>query len=171
MLPLLNQFWGICLLRVAPQDLPTSRSLMGMSLFFYFAVSLSVGWVQLAPNLAFPAALLDTAFLAAMTGAVLWVRSYLHRYTQTFTALAGSGALMGIVALPVLAWQQQSGTTPPDSGFTLPSLLLLLWTAWNIVVVGHVLRHALSTMFVVGIVVAVVYMHLAYSLARVLFLS
>lgn len=170
MLPLLHQFWGICLLRVAPQDLPASRSLLGASLLFYFAVSLSVGWIQLAPNLALPAALLDTAFLATMTGVVLWVRSYLHRYTQTFTALAGSGALLGLVALPVLAWQQQTGT-PTDGGFTLPALLLLLWTAWNIVVVGHVLRHALSTMFAVGIVVAVVYMHLAFQLARVLFLS
>jgi len=169
-LPLLKQFWGICFLRVPPQDLPSSHTLMGLSLTFYFAVSLSVGWIQLAPNLALPAAMLDTGFLAAMTGVVLWVRSYLHRYTQTFTALAGCGALMGIAALPVLAWQQQVGTGP-DSGFTLPSLLLLLWTAWNIVVVGHVLRHALSTLFAVGIVVAVVYMHLAFQLARVLFLS
>lgn len=170
MLPLLNQFWGICLLRVAPQDLPASRSLMGVSLLCYFAVSLAVAWIQLGTHLTLPAALLDTAFLAAVTGVVLWVRSYLHRYTQTFTALAGSGALLGLVALPILAWQKQVGAGP-DAGFTLPGLLLLLWTAWNIVVVGHVLRHALSTMFAVGIVVAVVYMHLAFQLARVLFLN
>src|SRR3569832_610982 len=153
-LPLLKQFWGICFLRVPPQDLPSSHTLMGLSLTFYFAESLSVGWIQLAPKLALPAAMLDTGFLAAMTGVVLWVRSYLHRYTQTFTALAGCGALMGIAALPVLAWQQQVGTGP-DSGFTLPSLLLMLWPAWNIVVVGLVLCFALFFLFVVGFVVVV----------------
>src|SRR3569832_2054004 len=71
-LPLLKQFWGICFLRVPPQDLPSSHSLMGLSLTFYFAVCFLVVWIHLAPNLARPAAMLVTVFLAAMTGVVLW---------------------------------------------------------------------------------------------------
>src|SRR3569623_1382346 len=55
------------------------------------------------------------------------------------------------------------------AGFTLPTLLFLLWTAWNIVGAGHVLRHALSTLFAFGIALAVVYMYIASRLAQVLF--
>lgn len=171
MLPLLKMFWGICLLRVPPQDLPASRRLLASSMLIYFALSFAVAGIQLASRLALPAAVLDTAFLSLVTFVMLWVRSYLPRYTQTLTALTGSGAILGAIALPVLLWQQQATAGNAEPAFTLPSLLLLLWTAWNIVVIGHVLRHALSTMFVVGIVLAVVYMHLAFHLARLLFLT
>lgn len=167
MLPLLKWFWGICLLRVAPQDLPTSQMLMTASLLCYFLVSLLVAWLQLTSAVFVPAALLDTACLVAFTVAALWVPSFMHRFTQTLTALAGSGAILGVVALPVLLWQKQIGGA--DTGFTLPTLLILLWTAWNIVVVGHVLRHALSTLFAFGIALAVVYMYIASRLAQVLF--
>ena len=114
-----------------------------------------------------PAALLDTVSMEAFTVAALWVPSFMHRFTQTLTALAGSGAILGVVALPVLLWQKQIGGA--DTGITLPTLLILLWTAWNIVEVGHVLRHALSTLFAFGIALSVVYMYIASRLAQVLF--
>lgn len=167
-LPLLRQFWGICLLQTAPQDLPSSRALMYLAAFCYFGVSLAIGGIQLGPRLFLPAALLDTGFLAVATAVMLWVSSHLPRFTQTYTALTGGGAILGLIALPVLVWQQHVGTGP-EVGVTVPGLLLLLWTAWNIVVVGHVLRHALSAMFAVGIVLAVVYMYLAFKLAWLLF--
>lgn len=170
MLPLVKQFWGICLLRVAPQDLPASHALMTLAGVCYFAVSLAIGGIQLEPAKVFPAALLDIAFLAVVTGVILWVGSFLPRYTQTFTALAGCGALLGLIAMPVLVWQQRVGAGA-ESGMTLPGLLLLLWSAWNIVVIGHIWRHALSAMLAVGIVLAVVYMYLAFKLAWLLFLA
>lgn len=169
MLPLLKMFWGICRLQVPPQDLPTSRILMLSAILCYFVASLVVAWIQLAPHLAIPAALLDTAFLSAMAAVVLWVQSHVSRFPQTITALAGSGAMLTAIAVPVVLWQQQATAGNPEAGLILPSLLLLLWTAWNIVVVGHILRHALSTIFAVGIVLAVAYMYLAFKLAGVLF--
>ncbi len=170
MLSQLNALWKICLIQAAPQDLPASRSLMYFSLLAYFSVSLISGWLQLPPPIALPAALLDTALLVVLTRGVLWVRSFDARFVQTLIAVAGSGALLGLVATPLLFWQQQFGAGAEES-FNLPALLLLLWLAWSVVVIGHIMRHALSTLFAIGIAIAVIYMHFAFQLLRFLFLA
>lgn len=166
----LKAFWEICILQRAPQDLPSSRGLMYVSLLAYFAISLISGWLQLPPPIPLPAALLDTALLVVFIRAMLWVRTLDARFVQTLTAMAGAGALMGLVVLPLLYWQQQSGGGT-EAGFTLPAFLLLLWLAWSVVVIGNVLRHALSTLFFIGIALAVIYMHFSFQLMRFLFLA
>lgn len=162
-------FWEICILQAAPQDLPTSRSLLLFSLAVYFAINLFSGWLQISAPLALPAALADTVLLVVLTRVMLWVRSFDARFVQTLTALAGSGAVMGLIATPILYWQHYAGGA--EGEFTLPSLLLLLWMAWSVVVMGHVLRHAMSTMLVIGLTLAVIYMHFAFRLLHFLFLT
>ena len=165
---LFRLFWEICLLRVRPQDLPCSASLLALSLAGYFAVGVLLALLQLPKGQAFPAALLDTFMLSVLAWVVLWSRGLSGRYTQTLTALAGSGAMLGLLALPLLSWQMRSLQTSDDA-VTLPALLILIWTGWNLGVVAHILRHALSTLFVVGVALALAYMYIVWSIMNLIF--
>ena len=88
------------------------------------------------------------------------------RFVQTLTALAGSGAIMTVIALPLVIWQSFVGVTDANAP-TMPSWLLMIWMIWNVVVVGHILRHALSTVLPLGIGLAAVYAYITFQLMRI----
>ena len=112
------------------------------------------------------AALLDTLLLSVLCYVLLWARLLGQRFIQTLTALAGSGAMLGWFTVPLILWQKQ--VVMPATGIAvLPSILLLLWMGWNVVVVGHILRHALSTAFVLGVGLAGAYAYITFQLIRI----
>lgn len=166
---LLLMFFDVCRLRMAPQDLPTSRFLLVASLAIYAALALVLAWIQMTPGKAVIAAVFDTVLMALLSYVLLWARLMPQRWPQTCTALAGSGILLQVVALPITLWQKQFG--PEDPMVLIPSLLVLVVLFWNLVVVGHILRHALSTNLGVGAVLATVYMYVSLSVMKVLFFS
>ena len=165
---LIKVFWDICILKAAPQDLPASNFLLALTLSAYFATGVLVASFQWSITEAILAALLDTVLLSILSGAVLWARQLSARYLQTLTALTGSGAVMAIVAVPLVMWQSLVGAADGNVP-TLPSWLLLIWTVWNVVVVGHILRHALSTLFALGLGLAAVYAYITFQLMKILF--
>ncbi|MEQ6341055.1 MAG: hypothetical protein M3A44_05220 [Gammaproteobacteria bacterium] len=166
---LLSMFFDVCRLRVAPQDLPTSRTLLVSTLAVYALLSIVISVVQMSLVKALLAAFMDTALLAGLSFFLLWARMFAHRWVQTCTALAGSGAVLEVVALPLMVWQKQFG--PESSMVILPTLLLLVVLFWNLVVIGHILRHALSTNLGMGAVLATVYMYVSLSIIKILFFS
>ena len=97
-----------------------------------------------------------------MTYLLLWMRLKPGRYQQTLTALAGGGTILALIAWPLLLWQQQSGSS-------VASLLLWVFFFWNLGVFGHIIRHALSTHFAVGVLLALLYMFISYKISAILF--
>ena len=132
----------------------------------YFATGTIVAALQWPLSQALLAAFLDTTFLTVLSRVVLWARMLSGRFVQTLTALAGSGALMTVIALPLVLWQGYVGVTDANVP-TLPSWLLMIWMVWNVVVVGHILRHALSTVLALGIGLAAVYAYITFQLMRI----
>ncbi|RMD78669.1 MAG: hypothetical protein D6809_05350 [Gammaproteobacteria bacterium] len=163
LLPILRTFWEICLLRLGPQDLPASPLLAALATAAYLLVGWLLGLVRLPAGQAFLASLLDTLLLAVLARIVLWVRDLGRRFLQTYTALAGSGAVLGLVILPVLLWEGRGGTG--EAAALLP-LLLLAWTVWGLVVMAHILRHALGIRFVTAVGLSLVYLYLALRVVR-----
>ena len=53
---LFMMFFDVCRLRAAPQDLPTSRSLLIYSLAVYAVLALMLSWIQMTPGKALIAA-------------------------------------------------------------------------------------------------------------------
>ncbi|MEJ2574548.1 MAG: hypothetical protein P8164_13340 [Gammaproteobacteria bacterium] len=166
MIHLIKMFWDICALKAAPQDLPASSFLLGLALLAYFVTGVVVAAVQWPLSQAVPAALLDTGFVAVLCRILLWTRMLSGRFVQTLTAMAGSGTVMTLIAVPLVMWQSFVGVTDATAP-TLPTWLLMIWMVWNVVVVGHILRHALSTFLAVGIGLAVVYGYLTFELMRI----
>lgn len=166
---LFMMFFDICRLRMAPQDLPTSRQLLIYSLAVYAVLALMLSWIQMTPGKALIAAVFDTLLMGLLSYVLLWARLMPQRWPQTCTALAGSGVILQVIALPITLWQKQFG--PDDSLVLIPSLLILVLLFWNLVVVGHILRHALSTNLGMGAVLATVYMYVSLGVMKVLFFS
>lgn len=166
MIQLIKLFWDICAVKAAPQDLPASSFLLVLAVLAYFVTGAVVAAFQWPLSQAVLAAFLDTVFLTVLSRVLLWARMLSGRFVQTLTALAGSGAVMTVIALPLVMWQSFVGVTDANAP-TLPSWLLMIWMIWNVVVVGHILRHALSTVLPLGIGLAAVYAYITFQLMRI----
>jgi len=160
----INVFWQICLLKLAPQDLPASSFLMLVSMLVYGLAGILMGVMSMPAGQAFISSVLDIALVGSMTQLLLWIKDMGPRFQQAFTALMGSGAILGFLALPVLFLQMQI-----DQPAFIPSLIIVSMVIWNLTVVGHILRHTISAPFYVGMLLAVTYMYVSMSIMRSLF--
>lgn len=169
---LLTAFIEICLLRRAPQDVPASGFLLALSLLLYALVGLALSAQSLNPGPAMTLTVIDAGLLAGLLWVLLWIKDLLNRYQQSLTALFGAGAVMQVIALPLVLMQPESVTPETMSpGVAMVSLLLWLWLFWNLVIIGHVLRHAISTVLPVGMILALFYVFVSFSVTRSLFFS
>ncbi len=159
-------FWKICLLKLAPQDLPASGFLMLISTLAYMLINTIGALLILSPMQAILSAILEVALVGAMTQLLLWIKEMGARFQQTFTALMGSGAIIVALALPLSFIQMQVG----EQSAVLPSVMILGLMIWNLAIVGHILRNAISSPFFVGVLLAIIYMYVLISVSRSLFL-
>lgn len=162
---LINYFVDLCLLRVAPQDLPASLALFGLTLFANVLMGiLLMAGAQPNPLLALGQSLLEVLLLLLVLRVALSWRGYGARFIQTATAILGSGALMSLLALALLGLGDGGGALAALGG-----LLLLLLVVWSAVVLGHILRHAFELPFGQAVIVAAVYTLVSYWVVATLF--
>jgi hypothetical protein len=167
MLQLIRAWFDICLLRTGPQDLPASGFFLGLSLGCYIAVSFLVAAVSSGIPDGVRLALLDIGMLIAFVAALLYLQSKTERINQTLSALAGSGSLMGLFALPLVML-----IDPGQSSDQVPALLAGFWLLlliWNLFVMAHIMRHALSSSFAIGLGAAVLYALVSMQVVATLF--
>ncbi len=167
MLPLVKTWLNLCLLRKGPQDLPVSRFLLGLSLCCYVLVSLLVALPSSGIAEAVPLALVDVGMLTVFVLALLYLQSKTARINQTLSALAGSGSLMGLLALPLVLLVDTG-----QSAEQVPAALAGLWLSlliWNLFVMAHIIRHALSSSFAIGLGAAVLYALVSMQMVTTLF--
>ena len=163
-MPLLRLFIDICLLRAGPQDLPAAPFLVGLTLAGYAFSGLAVLLPAEGGARAVGMVALDSLLLLAFVAALLRWRGHPARFRQTASALLGSGALLGLLLLPIIALSQAG-----EGLAQLASPLWLVLFAWSLTVTGHVLRHALQLPFPAGVLLALVYFVLSLSLVQALF--
>ena len=164
---IINPFLQICLLRRGPQDLPTSGILLAIALTAHTVMSILLSKVSLSALSALLSGVLDTVLLVALTVVLLYVQRRNSRVVQTVTALAGTGAIITFIALPISGWLHGADRAAGEGGFAL--LLLLILTGWSLAVVGHIFRHALSIPYFLGLVLAIVFYWISISVFRALF--
>lgn len=153
---LLFRYWlDLCLLRAAPQDGPASTFNLGFALTCYVMVSVLVmtgGYGMLTGT---RLALLELVLLAVFVVLLLYLLDKPARIKQTLAAMAGAGSLLGLLAFPLVLLQG-----PVSASDSMPVFLSVVWMAlllWNLVVSAHIMRHALSTSFAIGLAVSVLY--------------
>jgi hypothetical protein len=153
----------LCLLRIGPQDLPASQALLLLSLCLNFAV----GVVMIVGlQMEFGRALMETLFqIVLLLGALylaLRFNNRLARFNQSATALMLSELLLGLLVLPMVFWNQRTEST--ESG-----LLVLVLLFWDIVVMGHILKHTFEMPFNLGIAAAMIFSILSWNLTALFF--
>lgn len=147
-------FLDVALGRRGPQDIPASHGLFLATFAAYVLITLSLTAIAEPLHAAVKAALADAAVVPLFTLAALWLRGVTQRWLQTLTAMAGVGAVMTLLAmLPFAAIDAMPDSAPA----TAASFVVLLLFAWNVLALGHILRHALSVPFPAGVLVAFAY--------------
>lgn len=149
-------FVELCALRRAPQDLPASEILLGVvlvaDLFAGLLVGITAGisvWMSLLQGL------IEIALMLAALYAALNVMKMSARFLQSGTALMGSGALLGLVALMPLSLNP---TGNQESNLAaLGAFLLLGLVIWGVVVTGHILRHTFGITLGQGSAIAIAF--------------
>lgn len=164
---LVRPFVEICLLRRGPQDLPDSMVLLAIALVAHTLMSIVLSAVTMDVLDALLAGIIDTLLVSILTGLLLYLHRLKARIVQTITAMTGTGAIITLVAIPLFTWLhgvQQSGAGNP-----IAALLVLVLIAWSLGVSGHILRHALSIPYVLGIVIAFAFFWISHSIFSSLF--
>ncbi len=146
--------------RAPQQDAYSPVALVG-SLLAYLLIDLAQARSGSTWPGAWTLALTDTAVTVVFAWTVLRLADKGPRLVQTLTALAGTGAILGLLGLP-LVWQvaraQAAAAAPPSL-----SIGWLLLVIWSVAVQAHIFRHALSTRFGYGLLLAALHGLIAIS--------
>ncbi len=156
------------LMRRTPQDDRLSLSALVLALLAYLLMDLFQALSGSAFAEAVAMSLVDTALLVLFAWAVLALADKKIRLLQTLTALAGTNALLGLLGLPLIQQAAQAHQLGVEPSLELAFAGLLLLT-WSIAVQAHIFRHALSTRYGIGMLVAVAHTILAIVLLESLF--
>ena len=157
----------VCLHKAGPADLPAKPGFLGLVLAGYVLVDILISRINFTPGIAVAVSLLDALLLATFVQLVLRIRAKPERFNQTLAAMAGTGLLLGLLAVPVI-----QGLSAAQLADQAASGLALLWLAiliWSLLILGHILRHALEVKLATGIGIGVLYSLLSVMIVRSLF--
>ncbi|RMG59366.1 MAG: hypothetical protein D6717_01495 [Gammaproteobacteria bacterium] len=159
----------VALMLRPPQDLPPSRWLMRMATAAYLLFGTWLLSDRLGVMTAFLMSATDALLLAGFAAFILALQGRLNRLLQTWTALAGAGALVSIVMLPLVA-VISSLVGSGEGGVS--SFLVYLLFSWLLAVNAHIFRHAfgLSNIFL-GLAAAVIQYLFSEVMLAILFSS
>lgn len=140
----------MCLLEAGPQDLPTSSTLTVLAVMSYAVISVLVAIPAYGFGISMLTGLLDAGMLFAFTWMMLVVCAHRERLNQTVCALAGCGALLGLLWLPLIYSIYEAGDRlPVNPVVRFASIVMMLWM---ITVFGHIYRQAMSTRLLMGLI-------------------
>jgi hypothetical protein len=155
---------NIIVLRAGPQVLPTSRFLLGLVLVGFALVS-AVGYgMRYDLRVVSAAVVVELGLLSIFVAAILTLYGRAERIMQTLTALVGCGAMLGLVMLPLQVWFVQ--TELNDQQGPQHVLIVLLFLIWEVLIRGHIFKHALDRGLAFGVMLSIAYFWLALEVVR-----
>jgi len=158
-------FFDICRLKKRPQDIPASRNLLTICLIAYGFLSILLALLSQPVEKAILVGIIEVLFIMLFSLAVLQLGRKSSRWVQTVTALAGTGVIVSILAIPLYLFIGPSGDAAINSDGlqALGLLLLAILACWNISIMGHILRYALEINMFSSIVLAISYIWLIFN--------
>lgn len=146
---MLNLFLRMWVLRANPQDLPASRALTYGLAVIYMLSSLFSVLAEASLARAFAASAVDLALLVAVVHTLLLMAKVPERGYQTFSAVFGTSIILVIVST---VFMYALGSTE------IRATMLLLLLAWYLLIVGHILRQAISVPVLLGALITLMYL-------------
>ncbi len=146
MMPLLQLFWNICLMREGPERLPSSAGFVVLIILAKFAVfagltfSFSIG----ADLLSIAAQIASISAVAALlVYFALFSQNLSNRFLPTVTAYFGCELLLTAAFALFLIGARALGIEPQIAGFLIQ--------LWLLLIVGFILQRALNVAFGIGV--------------------
>ncbi len=156
-------FWEICLLRKGPQDVPSAAVLFWLLLVAGFIVDLIMAVNFVSWQNALLVVLANTVLLFGVVVLLLVMLGYAARIMQTLTTLIGTGLVFSVIRMPLIIVIKLM----PDDGETgIFGFLEIFILIWSLVVIAHILRHALSIQLMLAGVLSFGYFMLSYQLVN-----
>lgn len=162
MLVLIRYFVDVLFHRRGPEELPSSRFLLGVTLLVAFGADFGTLLIDFDAVRAFVLAAVTTVLDLAFVWCVLHAFSLDRRFRQTMTALLGTSVIIDLFLVPVSFWSKTYD--PAQSEAVLPWTVLLLFAIWAIDVAGFVLARALERPYALGVAIMLGYALLQASL-------
>lgn len=138
----IKPFLELCLLRRGPQDVAFSPSVLALALLLYVLVGLISWGIVDGFAWALVKVFVSLSLVVIYTQLVLRIAGHGERFAQSMTAIAASGVVFGLLALPSLIGIQRALETKQPLGLELLVNWVLVF--WELTVLGHIYRHALS---------------------------
>lgn len=154
---ILKTYFSLCLFRSEPRNMPAAGAFCVFSVALYVLSGIALVLVYQPLPHAILSGIIETALLLVLTWILLVAHGLRSRFIQTVTALAGTGFLFSLFSLPLFLLLPREGAGNESPFLAVISLFLLFLVGWNIAVLAHILRHAVSSSFAMGIVLAVGY--------------
>jgi len=158
---LVKLFWEICLLRKGPQDVPAAHILFWLLLVVGLVVDLIIAVNFIDFQQALLVVLANTVVLFGVVMLLLRMLGYASRIVQTLTTLIGTGLVFSFIRLPVMFVVKLAPQNVGMFGFVEVIILV-----WSLVVIAHILRHALSIQLSLAGALAFGYFMLSYQLVN-----
>jgi hypothetical protein len=152
---IIEYFIALCLFKASPADMPASSWLLKLSLLGYLIVGVFVGLTNADLTTSLFTSLADTLVLALFTWSVLSVKQLTIRFVQTYTALLGAGACIGLVAIPVLSLFYR--TMVEEQPTSISMILMMALMFWSLMVMAHIFRMSLEIKPGLAAVITVIY--------------
>jgi hypothetical protein len=161
----LTAFFDICRLVKRPQDIPESKNLLTLSAFVYGVLSIVLASLSQPIEKAIATGVIELALILIFTLAILQACGKSQRWIQTVTALVGTGIIISLLAIPsyllidINNLNELQASTTQNFGL----LMLAALSLWNIVIMAHILRHALEFNFAIAMFLAIMYIWVIFS--------
>ncbi len=152
---IIEYFIALCLFKSSPADLPASKWLLKLSLVVYIIVGILVGLTNADLTTSLFTSLADTIVLALFTWFVLNIKQLQPRFMQTYTALLGAGACIGLVAIPILSLFYRTMVEQQPTNISMILMMALMF--WSLMVMAHIFRMSLEIKPGLAAVITVIY--------------
>ena len=164
-------FYEICRFKKRPQDIPASKNLLTLCIFVYSLLSIFIADLYQETEQAVLNSLIELGLLLLFSWAILQSSGKAARWLQTVTALIGTNLIINIIALPAYVLVSFDGLNELASGSSTQSfglLVLAVLACWNIMIMSHIVKHALETHFAIAMFLAITYIWIAFSFTSAL---
>ncbi len=152
---LFTSFVEICLFRRGPQDLPASGFFLGIIFAISILISFLLNLINLPIQHTALAVMINVLIVVSITWLILKLYNKPMRFVQTLTAQMGAGIIISVVATPVIVMLAYA--EDHNINMTAPVMLWFGLFIWELAVTAHILRHALSTTFIQGFLMSILY--------------
>lgn len=160
----------VCLLRRGPQDLPYAPGLLGFLIVLTLAVNLALQSVADLGAFSTTPHAIHVLVVVGLLYALMRIGNKAGRFVQTAIAWMTVQIVFAVLSLPiVLDAKDVLDETKMESGWLLTlRLLALALFIWQLVVRGHILRHALDIPLRLSMLLGVVVYALEYGITMTL---